>query len=60
LSVGYNFANAIFGGFAPLLAQFLVQSSGNSAAPAFYLVGASVITLIVLVKIKETAFKPLS
>jgi MHS family proline/betaine transporter-like MFS transporter len=59
LSVGYNFANAIFGGFAPLLAQFLVQRTGNSAAPAFYLIAAAAVTFIVVTRLRETAFKDL-
>jgi hypothetical protein len=36
LSIGYNIAVAIFGGFAPFIATFLVRVTGNSHAPAVY------------------------
>jgi MFS transporter, MHS family, proline/betaine transporter len=59
LSIGYNIAVAIFGGFAPFIATFLVQVTGNKHAPAFYVVAAAVVTLVVLLRTRETAFTPL-
>ncbi|MBN8959324.1 MAG: MFS transporter [Rhizobiales bacterium] len=59
LSIGYNTAVAIFGGFAPFIATFLIRETGNPLSPSFYVIAAAVITFIVLTRIKETAFKPL-
>jgi len=59
LSVGYNSAVAIFGGFAPFLATYLIKLTGYSLAPTFYVIAASAITLLVLRPMKETAFAPL-
>jgi MHS family proline/betaine transporter-like MFS transporter len=59
LSVGYNIAVAIFGGFAPFIATFLVHETGSTQAPAFYVIAAAVVTGVILLKVPETAFKPL-
>jgi MHS family proline/betaine transporter-like MFS transporter len=59
LSIGYNIAVAIFGGFAPFIATWLIRETGNPLAPAFYVVAAAVITLAILTRIRETAFSPL-
>jgi MHS family proline/betaine transporter-like MFS transporter len=59
LSIGYNIAVAIFGGFAPFIATWLIKETGNPLAPAFYVVAAAVITFVILTRIRETAFSPL-
>jgi MHS family proline/betaine transporter-like MFS transporter len=59
LSIGYNIAVAIFGGFAPFIATFLVRVTDNSRAPAVYVIIAAIITLVVLLRTRETAFAPL-
>jgi MHS family proline/betaine transporter-like MFS transporter len=59
LSIGYNIAVAIFGGFAPLIATFLVRVTGNNNAPAAYVTIAAVVTLVILLRTRETAFAPL-
>jgi MHS family proline/betaine transporter-like MFS transporter len=59
LSIGYNMAVAIFGGFAPFIATFLVRVTDNSHAPAVYVIIAAIITLVVLLRTRETAFAPL-
>ena len=60
MSVGYNTAVAIFGGFAPFIATWLVRETGSPYAPAAYLIAAAVITGIVVIRTRETAFAPLS
>ena len=60
LSVGYNTAVAIFGGFAPFIATWLIQATGNNLAPAFYLMAAALISFAVIWRIRETAFEPLA
>src|SRR5438045_9780110 len=59
LSIGYNIAVAVFGGFAPFIATFLVQQTGSTTAPAIYVIAAAIVTLIILLRTRETAFQPL-
>ena len=59
LSIGYNVAVAIFGGFAPFIATWLIKQTGNPLAPALYVIAAAVITFVILTRIRETAFTPL-
>jgi MHS family proline/betaine transporter-like MFS transporter len=59
LSIGYNIAVAIFGGFAPFIATFLVRETGSNYAPAFYVIAAAIVTGLILLKVRETAFSPL-
>jgi MHS family proline/betaine transporter-like MFS transporter len=59
MSIGYNIAVAIFGGFAPFIATWLVRETGSPYAPAAYLIGAAVITGIAVLRTRETAFTPL-
>lgn len=54
LALGYNFSFAIFGGTAPLIATYLMHLNKNLVAPAFYMVILSVLTLIVVLNIRET------
>lgn len=48
LSVGYNGAVMIFGGFAPFISTFLVRETGSPIAPSFYVTACAVISLAVL------------
>jgi MHS family proline/betaine transporter-like MFS transporter len=59
LSVGYNIPVAIFGGFAPFIAQWLINSTGSAIAPAYYVIVASAVTLITMIWVPETAFEKL-
>jgi MFS transporter, MHS family, proline/betaine transporter len=59
LPIGYNIAVAIFGGFAPFIATFLVRASGNNHAPAACVSIAAIITLGILLRTRETALAPL-
>ena len=45
VSVGYNVAVAVFGGFAPFVATWLVAATGNPVAPAWYVVATGVLSL---------------
>lgn len=58
-AVSFNLGNAVFGGTAPLLATFLIASSGNLFSPAFLLMGAAIACFIALMFTFETAKKPL-
>ena len=60
LSIGYNLAVAIFGGFAPFIATWLIAvAGGNKLAPTFYVIAAAVVSFIILTRTRETAFSPL-
>ncbi len=59
LSIGYNIAVAIFGGFAPFIATWLVGATGSPYAPAAYVIIAAVVTGAILLRCRETAFSPL-
>ncbi len=55
----FNMANALLGGTAPLVCTWLIQVTGNKMMPAWYLVFFSVVALIAMLFIKETAHKSL-
>jgi MFS transporter, MHS family, proline/betaine transporter len=54
MSLAYNGAVTIFGGFAPFIATSLIAVTGNALAPTFYVVGAAVASLIALLLMRET------
>jgi MFS transporter, MHS family, proline/betaine transporter len=59
MSFGYNVAVALFGGFAPFIATWLVRETGSTGAPSVYLIAAAVVTGIAVIRCRETAFEPL-
>jgi MHS family proline/betaine transporter-like MFS transporter len=61
MTSGYALSVAIFGGFAPFIATWLIQATGSPAAPTYlYLLPAAVISLLVIWSMKETAGTHLS
>ena len=58
-SIGYNISTSIFGGTAPAILAWLVTATGNNAFPGVYLAVASLISLVAVVVVKESARKPL-
>ena len=59
MGISYNFAVAIFGGFAPFIMQALVTLTKSSLAPAFWVMGTSVAGFIAVCYLRESARKPL-
>jgi MHS family proline/betaine transporter-like MFS transporter len=56
MTSGYALSVAIFGGFAPFIATWLIQMTGSPTAPSYlYLLPAAVISLLVIWSLKETA-----
>jgi MFS transporter, MHS family, proline/betaine transporter len=55
MSIGYTLSVALFGGFAPYLATWLIARTGNPLAPSFYLIAAALVTLGVILNLRETA-----
>ncbi|SIT47529.1 hypothetical protein BN2476_580001 [Paraburkholderia piptadeniae] len=50
---------SLFGGTTPLVAAWLVDRTGNQMMPAYYLMGASLIGIVSVIALRETAGKPL-
>lgn len=55
----FNTANALFGGTAPFIATWLIQVTGNKAAPAWYLLAAAAVALVAIIASRETAHNAL-
>jgi len=45
-SLAYSLATALFGGLTPLLSTWLIEASGDKAAPGYWMAGAGVISLV--------------
>ncbi|MDH8843952.1 MFS transporter [Staphylococcus warneri] len=54
LSITFNISVSIFGGTTPLIASWLVESTGNVLAPAYYLTAISVIGFLVILLLHVT------
>jgi MHS family proline/betaine transporter-like MFS transporter len=59
MSIGFNISVSLFGGTTPLVVAALISATGNDMMPAFYMMLFGIVGLIAVVKIKETARKPL-
>ncbi|MPW23912.1 MFS transporter, partial [Paraburkholderia sp. CNPSo 3157] len=59
LAIGFNVSVSLFGGTTPLVAAWLVDRTGNLMMPAYYLMGASLIGIVSVIALRETARKPL-
>ncbi|MHA6804736.1 MFS transporter [Salinifilum ghardaiensis] len=60
-AVGFvqNIAVSLFGGTVPAVSQLLVQVTGNSYAPAFYVMFFSLIAVVAALFMRESAARPL-
>lgn len=56
LALGTTMATAIFGGFTPLIAQYLTQTTKWALAPALMIALVALMVLPVFWRLKETAF----
>jgi MHS family proline/betaine transporter-like MFS transporter len=59
LAIGFNISVSLFGGTTPLVTAWLVDRTGNLMMPAYYLMGASLIGIVSVMALRETARKPL-
>lgn len=55
MAILYAFTIAIFGGTAQFMETWLIQISGSPLAPAFYWIGAVVLSVIAILLIRESA-----
>jgi hypothetical protein len=53
IALSYNTASAVLAGTAPLVAAALVKATGWDQSPALYVVGASIVVLVVLAKMRD-------
>jgi MHS family proline/betaine transporter-like MFS transporter len=54
-SIGYSVSTALFGGTAPLIITALIDKTGSTLIPAWYVMGAAAIAIIPILLIPETA-----
>lgn len=60
LAVAYNASIGFFGGTTPMIAAWLIDTTGNPIAPAYWITAAGMVTLLTAIfLVRETAFKPL-
>jgi len=59
MSTGYSAGVAIFGGFAPFIATWLIARTGNPISPSYYVIVAAVASMAVILGLEETARQPL-
>jgi MHS family proline/betaine transporter-like MFS transporter len=57
LSLGYNIAATVFGGFAPFIITWLIGATGNKLAPSFYLIFAAVISIAALLRSRKLGLR---
>lgn len=55
IGVGYNITLAVFGGTGPMVATWLIKSTGDIASPALYLAALGAISVIALSALKSLA-----
>jgi MHS family proline/betaine transporter-like MFS transporter len=55
VSISYNFAAVVFGGFAPAVLTFLTETTHNTMAPALYVVAAAGVSLLALAFVSRGA-----
>ncbi|MFC9431291.1 glycine betaine/L-proline transporter ProP [Streptomyces sp. NPDC056987] len=59
LSISFNISVSLFGGTTPLVVSSLVEATGSTMVPAYYLMAAGVVGLTSTFFLHETAGKPL-
>ena len=52
MAIGYNITLALFGGTAPLVVTWMIKTSGNLAAPAWYLLVVAAVTFVASLTIR--------
>jgi len=59
LSIGYGMSVTLFGGFAPLIATWLIEATKKPVAPAFFLIFAAIVSTITIALMKDRTNAPL-
>lgn len=58
-AISYNLSVSLLGGTAPLVNTWLIEKTGITLIPAFYLMGGAVLGLLALWKMQDRTGKPL-
>jgi len=53
MSLVYSVGVAVFGGFSPFISTWLLNATGNKLAPAWYLLGMTLVSLVGLYGLKD-------
>ena len=53
MSIGYNVAVTLFGGFAPFIITLLIDTTGSKLSPAAYIMFAALISLVALLSSRK-------
>ncbi len=59
MAIAYNVSVSLFGGTTPLFSQALIDWTGNTLMPAFYIMFFAAMGLVALLAMPETAKRPL-
>src|SRR5579864_4822084 len=53
MSLSYNIAVAVFGGFAPFFAQSLIDITGSKLSPSYYVIATALLSLAALIALRR-------
>jgi MHS family proline/betaine transporter-like MFS transporter len=53
MALSYNISVPIFGGFAPLAAQSLIELTGSKLSPSYYLMATALLSLAALIVLRR-------
>lgn len=59
MAIAYNLSVSLFGGTTPLFSEFLIQLTGNTFMPAFYIMFFAAMAGVAVFTMKESAQRPL-
>lgn len=59
LSLAYNFAVTLFGGFAALIVTLLIEKTGLKIAPSFYVAAAALVSIVTLTTMRDRTGEPI-
>jgi MFS transporter, MHS family, proline/betaine transporter len=59
VSIGYGMSVTIFGGFAAVISETLIKITGSELSPSYFVIATALVSVSVVVSLKETAHKPL-
>jgi MHS family proline/betaine transporter-like MFS transporter len=53
IAIGYNVAQSLFGGTAPLICTWLIAETADITSPAYFIIALGVVSLIAAFKLKS-------
>ena len=59
VSLAFGLAAAFFGGFGSLISEALIKCTGSHLSPSYYVIFAALVSLPIILSLKETAHEPL-